>query len=86
MRAIAEAQGGLVAKQDLEFALAPLRADVRLLKWVMGFVLAGMVSILLKLFQPEIFSTLRVTVVMTLAAEFAGLAQGAQLDRQGSKR
>ena len=49
VRVIAEAQDELVTKKDLEIALAPLKADVHLLKWMMGFVLAGVVGILLKL-------------------------------------
>ena len=49
VRVIAEAQDDLVTKKDLGTALAPLRADVNLLKWMMGFVLAGIVAILLKL-------------------------------------
>jgi hypothetical protein len=51
VRVIAEAQDELVTKKDLEIALAPLRSDVQLLKWMMGFVLAGVVGILLKLFS-----------------------------------
>ena len=49
VRVIAEAQDELVTKKDLDIALAPLKADVNLLKWMMGFVLAGVVGILLKL-------------------------------------
>jgi len=49
VRVIAEAQDELVTKKDLDIALAPLKADVNLLKWMMGFVLAGIVAILLKL-------------------------------------
>ena len=49
VRVIAEAQDELVTKKDLDIALAPLKADVNLLKWMMGFVLAGIVGILLKL-------------------------------------
>ena len=49
VRVIAEAQDDLVTKKDLEIALAPLKADVNLLKWMMVFVLAGIVAILLKL-------------------------------------
>ena len=49
VRVIAEAQDDLVTKKDLEIALASLKADVNLLKWMMGFVLAGIVAILLKL-------------------------------------
>ena len=49
VRVIAEAQDELVTKKDLDIALAPLKADIHLLKWMMGFVLAGVVGILLKL-------------------------------------
>ena len=49
VRVIAEAQDELVTKKDLEISLAPLKADVNLLKWMTGFVLAGVVGILLKL-------------------------------------
>ena len=49
VRLIAEAQDELVTRKDLDIALAPLRADINLLKWMMGFVLAGIVAILLKL-------------------------------------
>ena len=40
----------MATKKDLEIALAPFKADVQLLKWMMGFVLAGVVAIFLKLF------------------------------------
>ena len=50
VRAIADAQDELVTKKDLEIALAPFKADVQLLKWMMGFVLAGVVGIFIKLF------------------------------------
>jgi hypothetical protein len=49
VRVIDEAQDDLVTKKDLDIALAPIKADVNLLKWMMGFVLAGIVAILLKL-------------------------------------
>ncbi|MDO8440823.1 MAG: DUF1640 domain-containing protein, partial [Polaromonas sp.] len=49
VRVIAEAQDELVTKKDLEIAWAPVKADIHLLKWMMGFVLAGVVGILLKL-------------------------------------
>ena len=49
VRVIAEAQDELVTKKDLDIALAPFKADINLLKWMMGFVLAGIVAILLKL-------------------------------------
>ena len=49
VRVISEAQDELVTKKDLELALAPLKADIGLLKWMTGFVLAGLVAVLLKL-------------------------------------
>ena len=50
VRVIADAQDELVTKKDLEIALAPFKADVQLLKWMMGIVLAGVVGIFVKLF------------------------------------
>ena len=50
VRVFADAQDELVTKNDLEIALAPFKADVQLLKWMMGFVLAGVVGIFVKLF------------------------------------
>ena len=50
VRVIADAQDELVTKKDREIALAPFKADVQLLKWMMGFVLAGVVGIFVKLF------------------------------------
>lgn len=50
VRAIAEAQGQLVTKTDLESALVPVRTDLAVLKWMMGVLLAGVVSLVLKAF------------------------------------
>ena len=50
VRVIADAQDELVTKKDLEIALTPFKADVQLLKWMMGFVLSGVVGIFIKLF------------------------------------
>ncbi len=48
VRAISEAQSDLVTKADLEQALAPLRTDLTVLKWMMGVLLAGVMSLILK--------------------------------------
>ena len=48
VRAIGVAHDELVTKADLEQALAPFRTDLTLLKWMMGAVLAGIVSLIIK--------------------------------------
>ena len=48
IRAIGAAQSELVTKADLEQALAPLRTDLTVLKWMMGVLLAGVMSLILK--------------------------------------
>lgn len=48
VRAIAESQGELVKKNDLDTALAPIRTDLAVLKWMMGILLAGVLSLVLK--------------------------------------
>ena len=50
VRALAEAQGELITKTDLETALAPVRTDLAVLKWMMGVLLAGVISLVLKAF------------------------------------
>ena len=40
----------LVTKQDLQFELAPIRADITLLKWMVGMNTALVVGVLVKLF------------------------------------
>lgn len=50
VRSIAEAQSQLVTKADLEAALAPVRTDLAVLKWMMGVLLAGVISLVLKTF------------------------------------
>lgn len=39
-----------VTKCDLQTALAPIRTDLVVLKWVGGFLLAGVASLALKTF------------------------------------
>ena len=53
VRVIAEAQDDLVTKKDLDSALAPLRIDLAVLKteisqikWMLGFVIAGIAAVL----------------------------------------
>ncbi len=52
--AFKEAQGeaDLVTKKDLQIELAPLKADLSLLKWMIGFVMAGILAMILKAFFP----------------------------------
>jgi hypothetical protein len=52
VRAIATAQDGLVTKSDLDTALAPLRTDLTVLKWMMAFLLAIAASMVVKVFLP----------------------------------
>ena len=56
VRVIAEAQDELVTKKDLDIALAPLKTDLLVLKtevtqikWMLGFVIGGIVAVLAKL-------------------------------------
>ncbi len=61
VRVISEAQDSLVTKSDLnsalETALAPVKIDLAVLKaeatfnkWMLGFLMAGMLSIIIKTF------------------------------------
>ncbi|MFI3158150.1 MAG: DUF1640 domain-containing protein [Methylococcaceae bacterium] len=50
VRVIAEAQNRLVTRDDLEIALSPLKTDLAVLKWMMGILIAGVMSILIKTF------------------------------------
>lgn len=50
VRVIAEAQNRLVTKDDLEIALSPLKTDLAVLKWMMGLLLASVLSLVLKTF------------------------------------
>lgn len=40
----------LTTKQDLETAIAPMKADLMLLKWMMAFILAGIGSLIANTF------------------------------------
>jgi hypothetical protein len=50
VRVILEAQNQLLTKADLEIALSPVRTDLTALKWMMGVLLAGVLSLILKTF------------------------------------
>ena len=58
VRVIAEAQDDLVTKRDLkeafrdfnETSIAPLKTDIAVLKWMMGIVIAGILSLVMKAF------------------------------------
>jgi len=50
VRVIADAQHRLVTKDDLEIALSPLKTDLAVLKWMMGILIAGVMSIVIKTF------------------------------------
>ena len=56
VRVIAEAQDELVTKKDLDVALSPLKIDLAVLKaeinqikWMLGFVIGGLIAVLAKL-------------------------------------
>ena len=50
--ALRDAQGEaeIVTKQDLQIELAPIKADVQLIKWMLGILLAGVASLFIKSF------------------------------------
>jgi hypothetical protein len=50
VRVIADAQHRLVTKEDLEIALSPLKTDLAVLKWMIGILIAGVMSIVIKTF------------------------------------
>ena len=56
VRVIAEAQDDLVTRKDLDAALSPLTMDLAVLKtevtqikWMLGFVIGGIIAVLAKL-------------------------------------
>jgi len=49
VRVIAEAQEDLVTLKDLDAALSPLKTEVSQIKWMLGFVIGGIVAVLAKL-------------------------------------
>lgn len=47
---IVESQNELLTKTDLEIAVATICTDLAVLKWMMGVLLAGVLSLILKTF------------------------------------
>jgi hypothetical protein len=50
IRVIVEAQDELVTKSYLDITLAPIKTDLAILKWMMGILLAGVMSLVMKSF------------------------------------
>ncbi len=54
IRVIADAQDSLVTKEYLDFKfekeLAPIKTELAVLKWMMGVLIAGVLSLVLKTF------------------------------------
>ena len=50
VRAIAKSQDSLVTQMGLEAALVPFRTDLEVFKLMMGLMLAGVMSLVLKAF------------------------------------
>lgn len=50
VKVIAKSQDNLVTQQGLETALVPLKTDLAVLKWMMGLMIAGVMSLVLKTF------------------------------------
>lgn len=50
VKAIVKAQGELVTRDYLDIKLAPIAADLMLLKWMLGLILAANLSLVLKAF------------------------------------
>ncbi len=57
VRAIVEAQNSLATKADIEIILSPIKTDLTVLKadsvtlkWMMGVLIAGVMSIIIKTF------------------------------------
>ena len=57
VRVIVESQNNLVTKNDIESALTPIKTDLAVLKadsvtlkWMMGVIIAGVMSIVIKTF------------------------------------
>ncbi len=50
--AFREAQGesDLVTRKDLQIELAPIKADILLIKWMLGLLLGGVAALVLKTF------------------------------------
>jgi DNA-binding transcriptional MerR regulator len=46
----ASAESDQATTKDLQIELAPVRADITLLKWMVGAILAGVISLVMKSF------------------------------------
>ncbi|MDO8412310.1 MAG: hypothetical protein Q7S51_00825 [Gallionellaceae bacterium] len=40
----------MITKPDLQIELAPIKADLLMMKWMMGLILGGVVALVLKSF------------------------------------
>ena len=49
----AQGEADLVTKKDLQLELAPLKADITLIKWMLGLLLGGILALILKAFFPS---------------------------------
>lgn len=52
VRVMVDSQRDLVTKPDLELALAPIKTELAVLKWMMGATITLSAAILVKLFLP----------------------------------
>lgn len=50
VRVLSDAQDDLVTKSYLDTKLAPIHTDLALLKWMLGILMAGVLSLVLKAF------------------------------------
>ncbi|MDP1903953.1 MAG: DUF1640 domain-containing protein [Pseudomonadota bacterium] len=50
VRTIVKSHAELVTHQDLQIELAPIKSDTLLIKWMLGLLLAGVASLILKAF------------------------------------
>jgi len=48
----ASGEASLLTMKDLQLELAPIRADLTLVKWMLGLLLGGVIALLLKSFFP----------------------------------
>lgn len=49
----ASGEAELVTKKDLQIGLAPIHADLTLVKWMLGILLGGVIALFLRLFFPS---------------------------------
>ena len=46
----ASADQALVTKQDLQIELAPIKAELQVMKWMSGLIMGGVIALILKSF------------------------------------